>query len=72
MQGMLDSKKIPYGVQYELARFVSKGQMKFEAVSCPDLDRIVELKTNEKAAPVTYQILGLGSVEEKNQGTLSR
>ena len=66
---MMDSKKIPYGVQYELARFVSKGQLKFEAVNCPNFDRIVELKTNEKAAPVTFKILVLGSIEEKDQGT---
>lgn len=62
---MLDRKKIPYGVQYEIARFVSKGPLKFKGVLSPNLDRIAELKTNERAAPVTYKVFEQGVNDEE-------
>jgi hypothetical protein len=70
MQSILDGRKIPYGVQYEIARYVSKGQLQFK-FRLSDIDRLAELKTNERAAPVTYKILEHGIVEEEgDQGRL--
>ena len=65
----MDGKKIPYGVQYEIARCVSKGLLEFKNICVPDLDRLAELKTNEKAAPVTFKILVTGLNEEEGKFT---
>lgn len=64
---MMESKKIPYGVQYEIARYVSKRQLEFKDVRLPDLDRLAELKTNEKAAPVTFKVLASGINDEEGE-----
>lgn len=54
-QRMFHHKKLPYGVQYELARCVSHSKFNFADIHVPDLDIFSELKTNEKAAPLTLR-----------------
>jgi hypothetical protein len=68
-QRMFHHKKLPYGVQYELARCVSHSKFKFTDIHVPDLDMFSEMKTNEKAAPLTLRTFLKADEDENEDGT---
>jgi len=67
---MLESKKMPYGVQYEIARCVSHGQLKYSQIHLPDLGILAELGSNEKAAPATLKVICKGFFSDDEDGDL--
>lgn len=52
LQTFFNAKKLPYGVQYEIARLVSLGTMSYDDVSIGVVDEIAKLSTNAEAAPL--------------------
>jgi len=55
LQTFFNAKKLPYGVQYEIARLVSLGKMSYDDVSIGIVDEVARLSTNAEAAPLTVK-----------------
>lgn len=50
---------MPYGVQYEIARYVSLGKLGYQDVLVEWLDEFMKLGTNREAMPVLAKKLRL-------------
>lgn len=59
MQHLFEKKKVPYGVQYEIARYVSLGKLGYQDVLVEWLDEFMKLGTNREAMPVLAKKLRL-------------
>ncbi|KAF8897616.1 RNA dependent RNA polymerase-domain-containing protein [Infundibulicybe gibba] len=57
LQHCYDKRSLPYGVQYEIARLVSRGRIRHDQILLEDLDEIAKLGSNAQAVPRTAQIL---------------
>ncbi|KDR83661.1 hypothetical protein GALMADRAFT_150744 [Galerina marginata CBS 339.88] len=57
IQRMFDTRKIPYGVQYEIARYISLGKFEYSQIYLPELFKLSELQTNREAVPATTKII---------------
>ncbi|KAF5390517.1 hypothetical protein D9757_002717 [Collybiopsis confluens] len=57
VQTWLDSRSLPWGVQWEIARLVSLGRLKYEKVYMNDLDKLKAEGSNVKAVPQVEKIL---------------
>ncbi|KAF9268058.1 hypothetical protein L218DRAFT_892734 [Marasmius fiardii PR-910] len=55
-QGIFDEKKLPFGVQWEIARLVSTEKLAFDDLKLEKLECLQSLGTNEKAAPMVEKI----------------
>jgi len=61
--------KLPYGVQYEIARYVSTGHLKFSDLIFSDVDELASHKTNEKAAPALHNLVKKKAREKAEEPT---
>lgn len=50
-------RSLPYGVQYEVARYVSLGKVQYKTLLFPNLTRLGQLGTNALAVPVTAKTI---------------
>ncbi|KAF9008990.1 RNA dependent RNA polymerase-domain-containing protein [Cyathus striatus] len=56
-QRYFEARKLPYGCQYEIARLVSLGLIRYEEIETDDIDGLAKMETNEIAAPATAKSL---------------
>lgn len=56
---MFEKKQVPYGVQYEIARYVSLGKLRYQDVLVEWLDEFMKLGTNREAMPLLAKKLRL-------------
>ncbi|KAF9534243.1 RNA dependent RNA polymerase-domain-containing protein [Crepidotus variabilis] len=64
LQARMDKMKLPYCVQYEIARCVSKGTHEYKTINIPGLTALASYKTNEATAPHIPKMLSKSSFEE--------
>ncbi|KAF9485277.1 hypothetical protein BDN70DRAFT_627571 [Pholiota conissans] len=57
LQRIFDAKKVPYGVQYEIARYVSLQKLQYKDVLVDWLDEVSKLNSNREAVPALSKIL---------------
>ncbi|KIM46105.1 hypothetical protein M413DRAFT_16853 [Hebeloma cylindrosporum] len=57
LQAQFTARKLPYGVQYEIARYVTIGKLQYNQLYIPCLDNFAALKTNREAVPATAKIV---------------
>ncbi|CAA7259841.1 unnamed protein product [Cyclocybe aegerita] len=63
MQHFMNSKKLPYGVQYEIARFISVDsreealRLKYSNILTEQVTELASLVTNEAAVPATFKVI---------------
>ncbi|KAF8974482.1 RNA dependent RNA polymerase-domain-containing protein [Flammula alnicola] len=63
LQRMFDVKKLPYGVQYEIARYVSMDRLEYKHFLVQWVDELASLKTNREAAPAMAKLVLKNSFE---------
>ncbi|KAJ3882906.1 RNA dependent RNA polymerase-domain-containing protein [Lentinula edodes] len=56
-QQWIAARKLPWGVEWEIARLVSIGKIKYDTVQMSALDELKKQGTNAKAAPLVEKIL---------------
>jgi RNA-dependent RNA polymerase len=68
VQNWIDSRCLPWGVQWEIARLVSSGKLNYSQIRMSTLDELQKLGSNSKAAPLVEQMLlqKEGNVQRKD------
>ncbi|KAJ3896058.1 RNA dependent RNA polymerase-domain-containing protein [Lentinula edodes] len=68
-QQWIAARKLPWGVEWEIARLVSIGKIKYDTVQMSALDELKKQGTNAKAAPLVEKILLRKGEEGKSVDT---
>lgn len=55
MQKVFTANNLPYGVQYQIARYVSLDKIKYSDILFPNVFKLGTLKSNREAVPAMAQ-----------------
>ncbi|KAF8913977.1 RNA dependent RNA polymerase-domain-containing protein [Gymnopilus junonius] len=65
-QRLFDAKDLPYGAQYEIARYISSDKMKYSDILIPNVHELAKLKSNREAVPAIAQTILKNVVIDKD------
>ena len=57
LQNLFNTKKLPYGSQYEINRLVSVNKITYDDILVEDVDKLAKMRTNREAAPATAKLV---------------